>query len=587
MPRQPRAFSYLRFSSKPQAKGDSKRRQLSLIGERSRGEQESTAEKWCRENGVTLDTSVTYHDYGRSAKDETNLRVGELGAFLRAIKSGHVKRGDYLLVERIDRLSRAGIKKGGRLIEEILSAGVTVVTMADRQVYRPDRENDLIQSLMVMIHLHMAWQYSKNLGDRVHGAWENKQRNADKEILTDQCPSWLVRKGDKWKQIPKEVRTLKRVFKLAETKGAMAIRTQLIKEELVPWSTAKIAKALRSRAPLGEYQPRSTRDESGERLPGNKRRDVGDPSLNYYPKLVTEAAWERVNARLDSRKVKRLVGSDGVNNLFTGLIFAGGEKVTYYASGDQTHKRDRLGYLKIHSKSSKFECPSLPYDLVEATVRAWAADLTLSEVGDSREGLLDDKVARLSAKLESLSDQIINHPSETLARSIAKVESDYEEALEQLTQLRRSTSPRASLEKVQGALSANDTKTRARLRESLARLVDRIEILWCFREWKAYRFEMLIALSNEEQRQVTVDGLRVIFGSLNGKKLTAKGSKELNSLERVVELEDPHLQIYHEHDWHHWYGVYIRGEMTVVEIAKKLACGKSTLFKKFRTLQGR
>src|SRR4051794_32979546 len=61
-----RAFSYIRFSSKRQAKGESFRRQMEF------------ALEVCAENGWTLDETLTMHDLGVSAYRGANAKVGAL-----------------------------------------------------------------------------------------------------------------------------------------------------------------------------------------------------------------------------------------------------------------------------------------------------------------------------------------------------------------------------------------------------------------------------------------------------------------------------------------------------------------------------
>jgi DNA invertase Pin-like site-specific DNA recombinase len=63
------AYSYVRFSSAEQAKGDSLRRQT------------AKAAAWCLENGYTLDPS-TYKDLGVSGFRGKNAASGALAQFL-------------------------------------------------------------------------------------------------------------------------------------------------------------------------------------------------------------------------------------------------------------------------------------------------------------------------------------------------------------------------------------------------------------------------------------------------------------------------------------------------------------------------
>lgn len=114
----PSAFSYLRFSSPEQAKGDSIRRQT-----------EATA-SWCARNKITLDTSITLRDEGVSAfrgKHRDNPDTHALASFLQAVKSGRVPAGSYLIVESLDRLSREKIRPALTLLLNLIEAGIKVV----------------------------------------------------------------------------------------------------------------------------------------------------------------------------------------------------------------------------------------------------------------------------------------------------------------------------------------------------------------------------------------------------------------------------------------------------------------------------
>ncbi len=88
-----KAYSYLRFSTPEQEKGDSKRRQMDL------------ARRYADAQGLDLDETLTFHDLGVSAFRGSNLDAA-LGAFKSAVTDGRVPRGSYLLVESLDRLSR-------------------------------------------------------------------------------------------------------------------------------------------------------------------------------------------------------------------------------------------------------------------------------------------------------------------------------------------------------------------------------------------------------------------------------------------------------------------------------------------------
>jgi hypothetical protein len=68
------AFSYIRFSSSEQSKGDSLRRQTAL------------AEEYAQRHGLQLDRELTFRDLGISAFNGKNKTEAALAAFIKACK---------------------------------------------------------------------------------------------------------------------------------------------------------------------------------------------------------------------------------------------------------------------------------------------------------------------------------------------------------------------------------------------------------------------------------------------------------------------------------------------------------------------
>ena len=85
----PRAFSYVRFSSIKQAKGDSLRRQTEAV------------DRYVKANNLVLDTSLSMKDEGISAFSGANIQEGALGVFLALVKGGKIPKGSVLIVESL------------------------------------------------------------------------------------------------------------------------------------------------------------------------------------------------------------------------------------------------------------------------------------------------------------------------------------------------------------------------------------------------------------------------------------------------------------------------------------------------------
>jgi len=157
----PKAYSYLRFSSPEQGKGDSFRRQVEL------------ARNYAALNGLDLDEGLQFHDYGISAFNGRNAKIGALRHFLDQVEIGNVQKGSYLLVESLDRLTRDEVITALGLFLQIIQAGITLVTLMDGKMYSKQSVNsnpaDMFLSLVIMMR---AREESETKSKRVKAHWE-------------------------------------------------------------------------------------------------------------------------------------------------------------------------------------------------------------------------------------------------------------------------------------------------------------------------------------------------------------------------------------------------------------------------------
>ncbi len=141
-----RVYSYLRFSDPKQAAGSSADRQLEY------------AKRWAAAHGMALDAALSMQDEGLSAYHQRHVTKGALGVFLAAIDKGRIPAGSVLIVEGLDRLSRAEPIQAQAQLAQIINAGITVVTASDGREYNraglKAQPMDLVYSLLVMIRAH-------------------------------------------------------------------------------------------------------------------------------------------------------------------------------------------------------------------------------------------------------------------------------------------------------------------------------------------------------------------------------------------------------------------------------------------------
>lgn len=310
-PASPLCYSYARFSSKQQAKGDSLRRQA------------EARDAWLARMGLTLDESLVMTDEGVSAfrgGNQDNPDRNALAAFLELVKGGKVPRGSYLLCESLDRLSREHIRPALTLLLNLIDAGVRVVQLIPVEaVY--DEKVEPMMLMQAIMELSRGNSESAVKSDRVGKAWARKKADAatTRKPITRECPAWLAIENGKYVVLPGAADAIKFVYRLAaEGAGFKTIMRRLEKDrvkplgELTHWARSTVAKLLASRRVVGEYQPFVG---SGHK----NRKPDGPPIPNFYPAVISEDEWNAARFALDGRRMHR--GPVGKREyLFAGLL---------------------------------------------------------------------------------------------------------------------------------------------------------------------------------------------------------------------------------------------------------------------------
>lgn len=312
----PTAYSYVRFSTPEQLKGDSLRRQTEI------------SQAYVAEHGLTLDTSLHFRDLGLSAFDRSNLTRGALGGFLEAVKQGRVAPGSFLLVESLDRLSRAEVLDALEVFTGILKRGITIVTLADRMVYSQEslRNNfgNLIISITIMARAH---DESAMKSRRIKAAWSHKREQVAEKKLTARCPMWMRLSADrtKFELIPERAEIVRKIVDWSRGGLGKSLICKRLNESKTPtftnsaggWQTSSVERFLSSYALYGAFQMHIYAD--GKSIPD------GDPVEGYFPALMSKEDFFLLQSIRKARGTgggKAKKGCD-VPNLFSGLVKCG------------------------------------------------------------------------------------------------------------------------------------------------------------------------------------------------------------------------------------------------------------------------
>jgi DNA invertase Pin-like site-specific DNA recombinase len=311
IPMKPRAFSYLRMSSAAQLAGDSLRRQL------------NAAREYATTHSLDLQEDDQLSDLGVSAFTGANVAEGAgFGGFIAAVRAGKVPPGSVLLVEDLDRLSRQAILKSIGLLVELLTAGITIVTLSNQRTYTAATgSGDLILSIISMERAH---EESRIKQVRSLAVWKNKRDNAHVRPLTAIAPKWLRLSRDRshFEVIEERAAIVRDVFeRAANGQGIYTIAASLNRSGVKPfggtrglgkgWHCSYVSKLLSNRAVLGEMQPMECIDR-------RHRRAVGDPVKGYYPAIVSDDLFWRARHGLSQRRGRGGRKGANVANLFAG-----------------------------------------------------------------------------------------------------------------------------------------------------------------------------------------------------------------------------------------------------------------------------
>lgn len=438
-----RVFSYLRFSDPKQAAGSSADRQLAY------------AASWAEKRGLELDATLTLKDEGLSAYHQRHVTQGALGVFLRAIEDGRIASGSVLVVEGLDRLSRAEPIQAQAQLAQIINAGITVVTASDGREYNraglKAQPMDLVYSLLVMIRAH---EESDTKSKRVKAAI---RRQCDGWVAgtfrglirNGKDPQWLRLTSGGWELIPERVAAVKRALELySQGLGAGRAANVMHDEgfQLTDWGISGLQIYRMIKLPA---------------LRGVKRLSLEGEDYEleeYYPRILSDAAWAELQ-HLASQRFRRR-GAGEIPGIITGvgLTFCGycgtalvAQNIMNRRRADGTladgHRRLHCtSYSKNGGCSAGGSCSVVP---VERALLSFCSDQLnlqrLLQVGDAGQGVrlrlstARAAVDKITAQLVKVTDALLAADGGTspiaFVRKARELEEQQAAAEQKVTQL--------------------------------------------------------------------------------------------------------------------------------------------------------
>jgi len=420
----PKAYSYLRFSTPEQLKGDSLRRQTELT------------QRYVKKHDLELDETLTFQDLGISAFHGLNLAEGALGAFLEAVNDGVIKKGSYLIVENLDRLSRQNVFQAFQQFTNIITKGINIITLQDDKVYTAEQGalgfSDLMISITIMQRAH---EESLIKSKRLSASWEHKRREAQNGAarkLTGRCPAWLELSADKtfFHVIEERAEIVKRIFELTLAGfGKVAIRNLFNKERVLTfgrsegWHASYLSKILDNDAVVGIYQPHKMEIVNGKK----KRIPDGDPISDYFPAIMDLQTFLKAKQIRVDRRIPGGNFAKQFSNLFTGVTVCGncGASMVFENKGKHPIKggsylvcsngRRNVGSCRRHSWRYEQALCHIMMNLLEVDYRKLFPEIYKKiqlEVNILEDRLLvkNDELIKINNKIDNLVKVLMDMP---------------------------------------------------------------------------------------------------------------------------------------------------------------------------------
>ncbi len=327
---QPIYIVYGRFSGEGQCGNSSVERQTDLDHYRKRAE----------ELGLPF-VEVAFFDDAKSGYHGDNLEA-ELGKIFTDIRSGRIPPGSAIGTESHSRLGRLSANEALYQYLDILRLGIKL-DIKGRALRTWDSIGGLGGVLTLMedfIDMVIAHKHSADLAETERDTNQIKRRQVRRGershtmkkggpgwFVGHRCPAWLNPLRDAIEiagrlymyQANEITKIVRMIFGWADQGlGTVVIARRLTEKQIPPlgnahrknrekmlssWSPGMVGALLKNRAVLGEWHPTTrTREKNGKKIRYSAKLADGDPILHYYPPIIDNALFDRVQCGLEQRR---------------------------------------------------------------------------------------------------------------------------------------------------------------------------------------------------------------------------------------------------------------------------------------------
>lgn len=540
----PQVYSFIRFSTKQQAKGDSDRRQ------------ETLRDAWLKAQGLKLDDTKKLHHIGSAFRGKHKTKTNNpdenaLYWFLKMVEEDEIPKGSFLIVESLDRLTREHISDAAYNLLGLINSGIKIVQLSPHvMIY--ERTPDITPLIIMVVELSRGHSESKLKSERLLERWNANRDNAikGKKTLGKRCPAWLSFNGSDYIVDEDKKKIIENIFTWAiEGLGLTQITRKLNKDNIKPiagkrWSRVYIDKMLRKRHVLGEYQPR--------RLVGQTYRDLGATIPNYYPAIISEEVWNMAHAEMcGRRKLKTRVGKRDDINIFAGMLYSA-------YGGKLQRKENRL--VPVGNETGSLErTASFNYDVFETSVLSKLTEIKPQDIIIENKGIdnldfLTTRKIEVDKKIKKVQYNMVGEGDiDSLFPVLKKLEQEQKELIEKIREENNKISNpvvkswsecKTLIDVLNNSEDKNEVKQK--IRSHLFRIVDSIYCLFIKQKVNYIAVVQMFFKDSKEHRGLLIWYRRKTrFNNADSGMISNKGITDFD-LRKFAELPEVQQQLIEE-----------------------------------------
>jgi DNA invertase Pin-like site-specific DNA recombinase len=502
----PTAHLYARISDPVQRKGTGLERQA-----------EGNVAEFADLYGFVVSKRILVDDGVSAFRGLNATPEHQLGQFLVEARQGLIPRGDCLVLENYDRLSRQDPWSAIGLVSELKQLGIHIGRLDRMKLLRAE-STDPGDFFEASVEFMRGNSESATKSERNKKWWRRQRKLAreGKAVLTPMLPAWLEVRDGKAVLIPERAAIVRRIFALtAAGHGRMAI-VRLFTAEGVPafggreallgddgqpvkqkagrrkgkpcvrmvggrlgsgrWTRGYIGLILGDRRVLGELRP--------------KHRD-GTPAGEVIPipAVVSEAEWDAARGVAGKRRLPRGPAGKRIE-LFSGLVHDARDGGSYYAgsrAGDHGRYRVLFPTNAVEGRATNRSFPTATF---EAAVLTCLEEIDPHEIlngddGPDKTQALGAELAGVEASIAAINAEMDRHGDNQELMARLRRKGDRKAELVKLLAEERQKAAHPLSEswgEAQGLIEALDrapdpADARRRLRAALRRIVEDIRLL--------------------------------------------------------------------------------------------------------------